>query len=348
MRRTALAAVVLSLVFAASANATPLVAASFQTACARDGGVGVVQAVEARGASVFRLVLDPDNVQAALPCIQQVYAAGIRVYLSPEYRYDSTPDQVADYFRQVLAVYAPYLWAVSVGNEPDLFKPWLGGSTSWSGPGDCKHAVARAASTVPAYTTYRIVMRHVRKRVRDRLLVRHYRRRVRVWRHVWRSRSIRTRVPVVHPAVVRTAVLLKSCDRTSIATNINYRAAWDTVEPIIAQMAPQAIRVYGDVSPWGEPLIKQGFANGNPPGVQAIAFHGYDEGQMGGLWSIPEFSAWAATRGLPLWSSEMAPAFQSHSFMVQDTQATWDAAVASVESQSPNLRMVSYYDWPGL
>ena len=129
-----------------------------------------------------------------------------------------------------------------------------------------------------------------------------------------------------------------------------YRAIWNAVEPVLAQLAPHAIRVYGEFSPWSFAATKQGFASGRPPGVQAIAAHCYHT-RIGGLAQVPQNAAWAATKRLPLWCSEMGPALKrprTLSWAVPDSWASWNALVTKTKSKSPNLRMTGYYYYPEL
>jgi hypothetical protein len=119
------------------------------------------------------------------------------------------------------------------------------------------------------------------------------------------------------------------------------------VEPVLARTAPHAIRVYGDTSPFSFPFLKDSFRPGPARGAQAIAFHCYDT-STGGLTIVPQVAAWAASKHLPLWCSEMSAALvpNVHWWLRLDSQPRWDTLVASVEARSPNLKMVSYYRWP--
>jgi hypothetical protein len=128
----------------------------------------------------------------------------------------------------------------------------------------------------------------------------------------------------------------------------SYRTVWNAVEPIIARLAPHAIRVYGEVSPFGFAFLKASFRPGRPAGAQAIAFHCYNT-KTGGLRTVPQVAAWAARWRLPLWCSEMSAALshtQVHPWLVHNSQTSWNALLTSIERRSPNLQMVSYYRWP--
>jgi hypothetical protein len=127
----------------------------------------------------------------------------------------------------------------------------------------------------------------------------------------------------------------------------DYRAVWNAVEPVLRRIAPHAIRVYGETSPFGFPFLQDSYLSGPAPGAQAIAFHCYDV-KNGGLSVVPQVAAWAAARRLPLWCSEMSAALRRsiHPWLIQDTQSRWNGLVAATEARSPDLKMVSYYRWP--
>ncbi|HJS96803.1 MAG TPA: hypothetical protein VJ741_21215 [Solirubrobacteraceae bacterium] len=82
------------------------------------------------------------------------------------------------------------------------------------------------------------------------------------------------------------------------ATGRKYRAVWNAVEPILARTAPQAIRVYGETSPFGFRFLLESFQPRRPRGAQAIAFHCYDV-KNGGLSVVPQVAKWAAGKHLP-------------------------------------------------
>jgi hypothetical protein len=256
---------------AAEAPLASLFAVSAQHDCLAN--LNVVPFLQANHANVLRLILSPERARAGdgVGCAKDAYAAGFRVYVSFQFVNGWTPAQVAAYFSQVLPSYAPFVWAVGVGNEQDLTSK-----------------TPAAQGTKP----------------------------------------------------------LGSAGRTM---GENYRADWDAVEPVLRKLAPNAVRVYGEFSPWAFNASKQGFALSRPPGVQAIAAHCYRTKRPGGLLQVPDNAAWAASVGLPLWCSEMGPAIQTPltpDWVVPDTWASWNAALATVRSQSPDLQMISYYYWP--
>jgi hypothetical protein len=163
-------------------------------------------------ATVLRLVIAPgysDGGQA-LPCVRAAVAAGDKVHFAIGYSNRWSTRTVVTYFKRVLAFYARYAWAISIGNEQELTQ---GGGKS---------------------------------------------------------------------------------------TGARYSATWRAVEPVVARLAPRAIRVAGEISPWGTPFLHSAYAAGLP-GAQAIAVHGYVARY--GL-SLPQVIAWNRRTRLPLWITE--------------------------------------------
>jgi hypothetical protein len=82
----------------------------------------------------------------------------------------------------------------------------------------------------------------------------------------------------------------------------DYSSVWQAVQPLIAAYAPGAIRVAGEISPWGLTWLQQAWQDGLP-GAQALAFHPYtttDSPSPG-----PFLDAeWAHSVGLPTWATE--------------------------------------------
>lgn len=131
------------------------------------------------------------------------------------------------------------------------------------------------------------------------------------------------------------------------STGQKYRTVWNAVEPLLRRLAPHAIRVYGELSPFGFSFLQDSFRQGRPRGAQVIAFHCYDA-KTGGLSAVPQVASWAAGKHLPLWCSEMSdsPRHTRHQWLKTDSPSRWNALVAGVRARSPNLKMVSYYRWP--
>jgi hypothetical protein len=260
--RVALVAAGLLALVASPAHAM-IMQADDQLTCVVNGG-DVGPFMHAHRASVLRIVVPYSNQPArpqptrsnALACASKAAGEGYRVYLSMQYDNAWRPGRVAAYLRRALEPYAPYAWAVSIGNEQDLVQ---------GGPGSAQR----------------------------------------------------------------------------------YRAAWNAAEPVLARAAPRAIRVYGETSPFGFPFLEQSFGSGRPRGAQVLAFHCYDVAN-GGLSVVPQVAAWAATKHLPLWCSEMsdAPRRTTHPWLKRDSASRWNALVARMEADSPDLKMVSYYRWP--
>jgi hypothetical protein len=163
-------------------------------------------------ASALRLVIDPQNGAdgQALACVRAAVAAGDRVQFAIAYNNRWPKRRVVSYFRHVLASYAPYAWAISIGNEQELLH---GGAT---------------------------------------------------------------------------------------ATGARYAGVWRAVEPVVARLAPRAIRVAGEISPWGLSFLQVAYRSGLP-GVQAISAHSYTS-RLG--FNLPQVMAWVRTTRLPLWVTE--------------------------------------------
>lgn len=145
---------------------------------------------------------------SALPCIQAATQSGIRVQLVIQWNNAWSPAEIASFFDQQLAPYAPYVSAVSIGNEQEL---------QW---------------------------------------------------------------PKISPA--------------------QYVTNWAAAEPVVARLAPQAIRIGGNIGPWGLSFLKTAVDLGLP-GLQALAAHPY---QSPTTFSTDELLTWAASRGLPVWFDE--------------------------------------------
>ena len=169
------------------------------------------------GASVLRVVLTPlwggaGSGGEALACLRAASAEGYRVHLVIQYLNVWSIQQAASYLEQVLSYYARYAWAVSIGNEQELYQ---------GGPGQ---------------------------------------------------------------------------------TGTQYAAEWRALEPLVAQRAPQAILVAGEVSPWGWQFLRRAVGAGLP-GARALAAHVYTYRYH---FQIPSFEAWCGSLGLPCWFTEGA------------------------------------------
>jgi hypothetical protein len=234
-------------------------------------GDNVQSILKAHKATVLRIVLADFPSPKALLCVERAKAEGYRVYVSMQYDNAWSPRRVASYFARTLPQYAPYAWAVSVGNEQDVRQG----------------ARAREAQVCTG--------------------------------------SGRGR----------------RCQRSAGAY---YRRVWDAVEPVVARVAPHAVRVYGETSPWGFGYLQDSFQTGQPRGAQAVAFHCYDT-KRGGLRTVPQVAAWAGKHHLPLWCSEMSDGIRPRGWMRRDTPRQWQTLLAGIERRSPDLKMVSYYQW---
>jgi hypothetical protein len=89
-------------------------------------------------------------------------------------------------------------------------------------------------------------------------------------------------------------------DRDGSQTGAEYAATWQAVEPVLAAKYPQAIRVAGEISPWGLDFIQSALAIGLP-GAQALAGHPY--ARPHGFAPI-DLATLAQAYGLQVWYSE--------------------------------------------
>jgi hypothetical protein len=126
--RAAALAMLLALIalvaLAPAASAQPaLIFASKERDCLANRNVNTF--LRQNHANVLRVILPPQDAQvgAGVGCIREAHAAGFKVYISLQFNNRWTPAQVAAYFKRVLPRYAPYLWAVGVGNEQDVTSP---------------------------------------------------------------------------------------------------------------------------------------------------------------------------------------------------------------------------------
>jgi hypothetical protein len=79
-----------------------------------------------------------------------------------------------------------------------------------------------------------------------------------------------------------------------------YAAVWKAVEPLVAARAPHAIRVAGEISPWGFGFLRTAWAAGLP-GAQVIGVHAYT-GPHGV--SFAQVLSWVRRTHRPLWVTE--------------------------------------------
>jgi hypothetical protein len=89
-------------------------------------------------------------------------------------------------------------------------------------------------------------------------------------------------------------------DQDGSQTGAQYAATWQAVEPFIARDYPQALRVAGEISPWGLPFLQSALAIGLP-GAQAIAGHPYARPHA---FAPTDFAALAQAYGLQAWYTE--------------------------------------------
>jgi hypothetical protein len=108
---------------AAASAQLSLLAASKQSDCVANRNV--IAFLRTNHANVLRVILSPQQGPAAagIECIKTARAAGYKIYISFQFVNGWRPSQVASYFNRVLPAYAPFAWAVGVGNEQDLTSP---------------------------------------------------------------------------------------------------------------------------------------------------------------------------------------------------------------------------------
>jgi hypothetical protein len=323
---------------ATAAHATPIVAADYQTQCVgQDANINGLLA--SQDATVMRISINPTTAGQGLDCVRGAYDAGYRVFLNLGFGVLWTPAQMAQWFASVLPQYAPYLWAVSVGSEQELQAMSISG---YHGVGTvCSPQTTYTSTVANEMVSVRVKVK-VRVRMRVRIGRKHHKRTVWRWRTVrrWRTAS------EFKPQTVNVPHTVQVCGPTTDYED--YRNDWDAVAPIIAQIAPQALRVYGEVSPWGFEYFKQSWFidGGAPPLVNAIAMHCYDT-QTGGMAEAPADAAWAADQGMPLWCTEMSPVFSpgaDQPWINADTPQSWALKTATMEQAGPNIQLVSYFD----
>jgi hypothetical protein len=96
-------------------------------------------------------------------------------------------------------------------------------------------------------------------------------------------------------------------DRDGSQTGAEYASTWRAVEPVLAADYPQAIRVAGEISPWGLQFIQSALAIGLP-GAQALAGHPYARPHA---FAPIDLAALAQAYGLPVWYSEGLAAYNA-------------------------------------
>ena len=125
----------------------------------------------------------------------------------------------------------------------------------------------------------------------------------------------------------------------------HYRQVWDAVAPALARVAPHAIKVFGDASPWGLGWLEAAWGDSRPVGVGAVGFHAYPT-ESGGLSVLPQVSAWAQSRGVPCWDSESSPDVLPM-WMRQQSLTEYNSELTSALRQS-RVALVVQYHWATL
>ena len=83
-------------------------------------------------------------------------------------------------------------------------------------------------------------------------------------------------------------------------SSAGYSRDWRALLPIIKRITPHAIRVGGEISPWGLPFLRGALRDGLP-GIQALAAHPY---RYSWAPTISRMLAVAHQYRLPLWADE--------------------------------------------
>lgn len=131
-------------------------------------------------------------------------------------------------------------------------------------------------------------------------------------------------------------------------TSATYVADWNAAAVWLEQHAPSTIRVFGEYYPWRFTWLTNGMKL-RPVGVQVVSTHCYYRGQTAdGLLGIPALAKALERYRAPLWCSEMAPVLNAPAFFANQTLGQYDQDVRRVERESPNLQLVSWYEWPGI
>lgn len=82
-----------------------------------------------------------------------------------------------------------------------------------------------------------------------------------------------------------------------------YSATWKMLEPLLAQRDPRALRIAGEISPWGLDWFKQAVQDGLP-GAQVYAAHPYPASTSPWASDPAQFVQIATAQGVPAWATE--------------------------------------------
>ncbi|MBV9717111.1 MAG: hypothetical protein JOZ64_17175 [Solirubrobacterales bacterium] len=157
-------------------------------------------------------------------------------------------------------------------------------------------------------------------------------------------RDFKARVPLYAKYAWAISVGNEADLRLSAA---KYRQVWNAVEPVIHKLAPKALPVFGEVTPWGLGFMKRAWGKTAPRGVAAIAFHGYHTtARNAGLMALPQVAAWAQSKHVPLWDTESGPSTKYRVFLVTESARRFYSELAAMERRSPDLKLVVQWYWP--
>jgi hypothetical protein len=117
---------------------------------------------------------------------------------------------------------------------------------------------------------------------------------------LWRTKRLFKQVLTLYAPYVWAVVIGNEQEIAPRLTSAGYARAWRALVPIVKRITPHAIRVGGDISPWGLPFLKRALRYGLP-GIQALAVHPY---AYAWAFTIPQALRLARSWGLPLWCDE--------------------------------------------
>lgn len=123
------------------------------------------------------------------------------------------------------------------------------------------------------------------------------------WNSVWSTQQVRTffkkELKIYGPYA--WAIGVGNEEEISPAlSGYGYSRDWKAVLPLLRQLAPYAIRVGGEISPWGLPFLENALSAGLP-GMQALGVHTY---RYKWSFTMPQVLQLAHRYRVPLWCDE--------------------------------------------
>jgi hypothetical protein len=117
---------------------------------------------------------------------------------------------------------------------------------------------------------------------------------------LWRTKDFFKHILGEYRLYVWAVAIGNEQEITPKLSSSGYSHAWRALEPIVRRMAPWAIRVGGEISPWGLGFLSGALRDGLP-GIQALAVHPY---YYSWAFSPGQALRLAHRYGLPLWDDE--------------------------------------------